>query len=120
MVQVVDFITWTRTVNGDLKTSILDHIYSANPLSILNLTHTWPFYTDHALITFEIDERKKENDVTIRRDWRNYTKEKLNQMLDIKDWNFKSDNVQAYWDEFENQLINIQNYVCFKYLLSSY
>ena len=26
LVQVVDFITWSRTVNGDLKTSILDHI----------------------------------------------------------------------------------------------
>ena len=27
LIQIVDFITWTRTVNGQVRSSVLDHIY---------------------------------------------------------------------------------------------
>ena len=31
LIQLVEFITWTRTINGQVKTSVLDHIYTADP-----------------------------------------------------------------------------------------
>ena len=107
MVQVVDFTTWTRLYNVQSRTSILDHIYTSKPLSVLNLSHTWPVFTDHALIMFEISSNKMQPDVTIRRDWRNYSKEKLCQGLSKHNWSFTSDSVQAYWNQLENQLIKI-------------
>ena len=36
-----------------------------------------------------------------------YTKEDLNNRLTTKDWNFESDGVQDFWNELENQLIEI-------------
>ena len=98
-----------RTVNGSLKASILDHIYTTNPLKIKikQLNHDWPVFTDHALIYFEIGSNKSEPDETLRRDWRIYNKDSLCRALAGQDWDFKSDSVQSYWDKLENQLINI-------------
>ena len=42
-----------------------------------------------------------------RRDWRNYSKELLDNALNLNDLNFKSDSLQAYWNELETQLIRV-------------
>ena len=39
--QMVNQATWTRTINGTVKESVIDHIYLANPLSISRLFHEW-------------------------------------------------------------------------------
>ena len=41
------------------------------------------------------------------RDWRGYSPELLCTKLHQLDWEFKSDSVQDFWNEFENQLINL-------------
>ena len=66
----------------------------------------------YLLIMFQITSLKSDPEVTIRRDWRNYTKKKLDpeklcQLLALKEWNFTSDTVQDYWDQLENQLVNV-------------
>ena len=105
--QVVNFVTWTLTVDGNVRESILDHVYTTNPLSILNLNHNWLAFTDHGLIMFQISSKKSELEHSIRRDWCNYSKEKLGQALARHDWDFTSDSVQAYLDQLENQLVTI-------------
>ena len=105
--QVVNFVTWTLTVDGNVRESILDHVYTTNPLSILNLNHNWLAFTDHGLIMFQISSKKSEPEHSIRRDWCNYSKEKLGQALARHDWDFTSDSVQAYWGQLENQLVTI-------------
>ena len=45
--------------------------------------------------------------MTKRRDWRAYSKEKLNVKLSLIDWNIGVDDVQEYWNVLENKLINI-------------
>ena len=62
-------------------------------------------YTDHSLITININHNKCEAEQVCRRDWRNYSKNSICSRLAILDWNFESDSVQAYWSELENQLI---------------
>ena len=62
-------------------------------------------YTEHSLITININHNTFEAEQVWRRDWRNYSKDSICSRLAILDWNFESDSVQAYWNELENQLI---------------
>ena len=40
LIQLVDFPTWSRTINGTERTSILDHIYVEDPTIVSNLEAT--------------------------------------------------------------------------------
>ena len=91
---------------------MLDHIYTADPFLVTDLKWTWPVFTDHALVQFMVLNSKLEPNIEWRRDWRNYSKEKLCNALVQHDWAFKSDTVQAYWDQLENQLIVIVDEIC--------
>ena len=46
-----------------------------------NLKSSWPVFTDHALVLFTISSSKSEPEIELKRDWRHYTKEKLNHEL---------------------------------------
>ena len=50
--QIVNKASWTRTINGVVKESIIDHIYLKNPLKISDLCFSWQAYTDHSLINY--------------------------------------------------------------------
>ena len=39
--QIVDGPTWTRTITGVVKESLLDHIYLTNPYSVCELNMSW-------------------------------------------------------------------------------
>ena len=45
--------------------------------------------------------------IIISRDWRSYSKDILNAKLSSTEWNIDIDDVQNYWNAFENRLINI-------------
>ena len=81
--------------------------FKIDPISVYDLRCTWPGFTDHALVMFTISSSKTEPDIQLRRDWRNYNKEKLCHALAQLDWEFISDSVQPYWDALENQLVAI-------------
>ena len=65
LIQIVDFITWTWTVNGQVRSSVLDHIYTLDPISVHDLRSTWPVFTDHALVMFTTSSGKTEPNITI-------------------------------------------------------
>ena len=92
-----------------MKKSVLDHIYIANPLLVTDLKSSWPIFTDHALVQFTISSSKSEPKKELKRDWRHYTKEKLEHTLVQHEWAFKSDSVQAHWNELENQIFRVSN-----------
>ena len=48
--QIVDFCTWSRTINGIRKESLLDHVYVNNPAVINTVTFETPLFGDHVLI----------------------------------------------------------------------
>ena len=56
---------------------------------------------------FELEHKLNDSDEVWRRDWRSYSKESICQKLALRNWNFTSDSVQAYWDQLKNQLIQI-------------
>ena len=39
LIQLVRFPTWSRTINGVVKESMIDHIYISNPYQITNIDH---------------------------------------------------------------------------------
>ena len=54
---MVNFNTWSQTVSGVVKESVLDHIYVVNPYCINELASTWQTYTDHSLVSFMLNQK---------------------------------------------------------------
>ena len=50
ILQLIDFITWSRLVNNVLKSSILDHLYVMDATIVINISSFKPCYGDHLLI----------------------------------------------------------------------
>ena len=72
--QVVEHPTWSRTIRGVVKESVIDHVYLANPLSISEINYSWQTYTDHSLISFPLSQDMTVSSPTWKRDWRRYSK----------------------------------------------
>ena len=51
---------------------------------------------------FVVNASKSKKVTNKCRDWRNYSKDLLNVKLASVDWNVDIDDVQQYWNEFEN------------------
>ena len=49
LTQVINFKTWSRTINGVKKESLLDHIYTNNVSIINNVNFEVPTFGDHVL-----------------------------------------------------------------------
>ena len=90
-----------------LRSSILDHFYINDPTIVNNLGSVDPFFGDHVLVEFNFVYHKTKNETVKSRDWRNYSKEALNEKLRSVDWNINIDNVQEFWNVFENNLIRV-------------
>ena len=50
---------------------------------------------------------KEASALTMKRDWRKYSKEALLDELALIDWNTNVNNVQNLWDEFESKLVKV-------------
>ena len=48
--QIVNFDTWSRTISGAKKSSILDHVYSNNHAMFKYVTFQTPTFGDHVLV----------------------------------------------------------------------
>ena len=105
--QLVHFPTWARSVSNVLKQSTLDHIYTNNLLILSECTSIKPPFGDHLLVIAELNTTEKTPEFTIRRDWRLYTKEILLTKLLNVNLSIDCNEVQQYWNIFENILINI-------------
>ena len=102
LMQLVDFPTWSRTVNGVLKESILDHIYNQDPTSVGDLYSITPCFGDHLLLIFGVTNKRSKKAVYNRRSWVNYSSEALCHLIEQEDWTVEDDTVQGTWNMFEN------------------
>ncbi len=105
--QVVDFPTWSRNINGVLKESTLDHIYTQDPTSLIDLYSVAPCFGDHLLLIFGLSTKKIKKTAIRRRSWINYSREALCKLIQQEDWTIEDDTVQGTWNLFENKLVNI-------------
>jgi hypothetical protein len=108
MVQLVDFPTWSRQVNGVARVLLaLDHVYASDPTLLTNLSGIKPIFGDHCMVQFKYAAGRPVVKTTIKRNWMRYEKELLLEELREVDWNIASDGVQGCWNEIENILIKI-------------
>ena len=110
--QIVNFDTWSRVINNVKHSSVIDHIYVNVPVNTLNLAHHTPTFGDHLLITFLINYKSSTPKQTFKRNWILYSKEKLKILLSQQNWDIKNDDVQAYWNNFESNLIEVVDTIC--------
>ena len=47
LIQLIDFTTWSRVIRGQIKKSILDHVYVADPFKIKGIKGIRPIFGDH-------------------------------------------------------------------------
>ena len=107
LIQVINEPTWQRIVNNILRESTIDHLYVKNPLLINNIEYIKPHVGDHKLITFNIKATTLPPKTTLRRNWSNYTKDKLLNALAGEQFEIETAHVQDTWNIFENIIINI-------------
>ena len=105
--QLVDFNTWSRVINNNLTSSILDHVYLKDITLITNLSAITPPFGDHLLISFETKSTKLKSKPIYKRNYQKYSKDVLIQELSKVDWKIPFDSVQAYWNCFESKLIEV-------------
>ena len=107
LIQMVKFPTWQRIVNNELKQSTLDHIYVQNPLIINQIRNFVPLIGDHVLVITKITGTVERPKVTIKRDWRSYSKQLL--LTKLQSVQFKVDgiNPQELWNNFETVLMPV-------------
>ena len=55
LLQIVDFDTWSRVINGIKKESLIDHIYVNDISSVLNLKSEVPTLGDHLLLILDLN-----------------------------------------------------------------
>ena len=108
LIQLVDFETWRRVVNGNLKTSTLDHVYTDDVTTIEALFPLETIIGDHSLIMMTIRNVNKESPVVSRRrNWSKYSKEKLLSELSRYEMNWQIDDVQSEWNKIEQILVEV-------------
>ena len=96
-------------INNVIKSSILDHVYVKDPNTIDNLYSFKPIIGDHQLICFHLQEIPDPPSIHVKRNWRNYSKDKLLQKLSEVNFDCSADDVQTLWNHFESTLITIVN-----------
>ena len=111
LIQIVNFVTWSRIINGIRKSSILDHIYVNNLSTISDVTFETPVFGDHVLVVVNLTLTHNNSSKTnaLRRDWRNYSKLRLITGLSphIEPANVigrETTVVQEFWNVLENVL----------------
>ena len=109
--QLVNFPTWSRTINNVLCSSILDHIYIKDPTLLTPLIPVTPSFGDHILIMFSIGSKKSDNKELYKRNWKTYSKNLLLVELAKANWQIQNDDVQSYWNQFESTLIEIVDHL---------
>ena len=107
LIQIVDFDTWSRIINNETKSSLIDHVYVKDPTSFKNLSAITPPFGDHKLISFTTTIEKIPLTEIFKRNWKNYSKEALLTELSKQNWLIKKDSVQSFWNEFESKLVEI-------------
>ena len=111
LIQVVNFNTWSRNINGVKKQSLLDHIYVNNLSSVRKVDHVTPTFGDHELIMIEMDFKEEKSEILeLKRNWAKYSgfsfSNDSKSDLITCGINWRQLNVGEHWNSIEHVLIN--------------
>ena len=107
LTQLIKFATWSRLINGTLKTSTLDHVYTNDKTIVNCLNGIDTEIGDHKCITFTINEPAIKIPSILKRDWRNYSKTILEHRLSHCMFELELNCVQDLWNSLENTLVTV-------------
>ena len=105
--QIVTAPTWQRIVNGTLKESLLDHVYTRNPINVINLILKKTLIGDHSLVIFNFQTYVDPPEIVMRRCWKNYNKEILCDELSKLNFDTPASDPQSIWNHFEQKLLTV-------------
>ena len=102
--------TWSRTINGRKKESLLDHVYVNNVANVKNLNYKVPTFGDHFLILTEFNFKMDKDDINkVMRNWKNYSATSLTNEISssIRLTNYDTHDltVQDLWNVLEGVII---------------
>ena len=63
MIQIVNFNTWSRNINGIRKESLLDQVYVNNSATVINLNFTTPTFGDHVLVKVKVSLKMEKKQI---------------------------------------------------------
>ena len=107
MLQLVDFDTWSRKINNQLKTSRLDHIYTNNNVIVDTPRGVDTLVGDHLLVITDVNTSSKHVQKIIHyRDWSNYTVEALVEALEKTEFDTQITPVQELSNNIERGIIS--------------
>ena len=109
--QLIDFPTWSRSINNVKKESTLDHIYVNNTPIVSKCLFETPLFGNHVIVIIELLNNKPDPSTFVCRDWRNYDPSKFINILNVCELINVNDSVQQYWNTLENVLINAADQV---------
>ena len=106
LLQIVNFFTWSRNINGVREESLLDHVYVNNHATIANVKFETPTFGDHVLIIVNVNLRAEfPVEVHQSRDWRFYSAVRIKAVtssaLLAKTVNWYNLSVQDHWSVLE-------------------
>ncbi len=105
--QVVLFKTWARTVNGQFRSSILDHVYVSDSGKIKSITPLSIPISDHVPVKVEYEfQNQTVRKTTMVRNWKGYSKEKWLELLRGEDWTITQDKVKDISNYLEIKILS--------------
>jgi len=105
--QVVRFDTWSRSVNGQFRSSILDHVYVNDSAKIKSIIPLSIPISDHVPVKVEYEFQNKSIRKTVMvRNWKGYSREKWLGLLCEEDWTINQQTVQDISNHIEVMIIN--------------
>jgi endonuclease/exonuclease/phosphatase family metal-dependent hydrolase len=112
LTQMVNFSTWTRLHAGNLRQSIIDHVYVDNQTLVEYVEEVSVTIGDHVpvLVSLKCKTKTEKRTVYIR-NWKDYTKENLEQELAKEDWNIRADSSEDFSNIFENKLLGVLEHI---------
>jgi endonuclease/exonuclease/phosphatase family metal-dependent hydrolase len=85
LIQIVDFPTYSRTINEALRESLIDHIYVAKSASTKETYSVKPLFGDLLLLLCCVESDINKDLSYIKILWKNYTKTALREILSNED-----------------------------------
>ncbi len=106
--QHVKEATWERTIQEQVKNSILDHIYCTDSTVVDNILFIDTTYGDHKMIILCTPNERVEIGFKIqRRNWKAYSKEGLIQSLNQVKWETEIESIQEMWNSYKKEILTI-------------
>ena len=106
--QLVNFNTWRRVVSGELRTSLLDHVYENAAGLVKSITEISTSTSDHTPLLINLAMKiEHRNETRIVRDWSKYSKKRLIELLSEKNWDIDCLEVQDFNNELEHKLMSV-------------